>query len=522
MGSLATRSATVLSVVVLASAGHVGVAAGQSAAGASPPNVADPGSSSTGARPLLAAAPPAAQPTPPPPPPAPPAWSDSASTSLAGTQLIPASSVKSMDGSAKPSTADSAAPSSEDLERRVDSLETRLDAANALLKSYEAELRWLRMIKISGFIQPQLLWQWFNASGSPNATSKGLPSGIGANDVIASPATSATPTTNQDYFRLRRARLKLEVMPVDFVRFVFEVDPTPAGGQIGGVGTIAREMEAEGIARWTDHITTEFGAGIFKIPFGFEVLQSDVDRPFVERSWGERNMTPGEYDTGARAYTTFFDNRLTFQVAVVNGNLEGEKTFSAIPDLNHGKDLVGRLNYNFGPLDAGMSGYYGSGQLVDAATLEFKQYARGAGNVELDFHHVFAKTLGETRVLAEGTIATNMDRGVNYGPGIGLPAIPKSVAMSVTNLQEWSAWARVEQDFTRWATLGLRFDYYTPDDAQANNGRATFAAVGVVHFTRWLQYMLEYDHSVDNVRPIGAAAPGKLIDVLSNVLQARF
>jgi hypothetical protein len=501
MGSLATRSAIAVSALVLASVGHADVALGQSQTGLAP-----------------------AQPTPPPPEPAPPAWNDLASTSLAGTQLVPASNASPTDGAGtdSKSAAAAVASSTEDLERRVDSLETRLDAANARLKDYAGELRWLRMFEVSGYVQPQLLWQWFNAAASPNATNGVLPPGVSADAVIANPATASTPTTNQDYFRLRRARLKVEFLPIDSARFVFEIDPTAAGGQVGGTGTIAREIEAEGIAHWTDHVTTEFGAGIFKIPFGFEVLQNDADRPFIERSWGERNMTPGEFDTGARAYTTF-DARLTFQVALINGNMEGEKTFSVLPDLNKGKDLVGRLNYDFGPFDAGISGYYGEGQLVNAATLQFKQYARGAGNLELALHHVFADALGATRVFAEGTIATNMDRGVNYGPGIGLPALPANVATeNVTSLHEWSAWGRLEQDFTGWFTLGLRLDYYTPDDSQAKNGRTTYAAVGAVHFTRWLQYMIEFDHSIDNVRPVGAPGPSKLIDMLSNVLQARF
>jgi hypothetical protein len=424
-------------------------------------------------------------------------------------------------------------PQSPDLERRVAALEARLDAANAMLRNDEGELTWLRMFKLSGYVQAQLLWQWYNDAASPNLVNGALPSGVSANDVTAQavPAfNGVSSTTNGDYFRLRRARLKTEFMPADFARFVFEIDPTPAGGQTTGLGTIAREIEAEGIAHWTDHVVTEFGAGIFKIPFGFEVLQSDPDRPFIERSWGERNMTPGEFDTGARAYTTAFDGKLNAQVAVINGNMEGEKTFSALPDLNQGKDLVGRVNYDFGAFDVGLSGYYGQGQLVDAAALRFKQYPRGAGNVEAALHHVFAPMLGETRVFAEGTLATNMDRGVNYAPGIGLPALPAitmngmggDVFPAVQNLHEASAWCRVEQDFTRWFTLGLRFDYYTPDTARSNNGRATYAGVAAVHFTRWLQYMVEYDHSVDNVHAIGSKPPEKFYDVLSNVLQVRF
>ncbi len=451
-----------------------------------------------------------------------PPWTGATSTSFAGTQILPVT------GSDMLKSADGAAPSlppSPDLERRVEVLESRLDAANAQLKDSQAALTWLKMFRLSGYIQPQLLWQWYNTAASPNLVGGALTAGIHANDVTAQPVAAFNgvgTTTNGDYFRLRRARLKTEFMPVDFARFVFEIDPTPAGGQTSGLGTVAREIEAEGIARWSDHFVTEFGAGIFKIPFGFEVLQSDADRPFIERSWGERNMTPGEFDTGARAYTSAFDGALNVQVAVVNGNMEGEKSFSALPDLNKGKDLVGRLNYNFGPFDVGVNGYYGTGQLVDASTLRFKQYPRSAGNVELALHHVFLRVLGETRAFAEGTLASNLDRGVNYGPGIGLPAMPALVTESVKDLHEASAWVRAEQDFTRWFTLGLRFDYYTPDTSQSNNGRATYAAVGAVHVTRWLQYMVEYDHSVDNVRAIGGKPPGKLFDALSNVLQVRF
>jgi hypothetical protein len=473
------------------------------------------------------------EPVPPPAPPPPPApWSGPTSTSFAGTQILPGAGAEETSKSAA-DTAPFPIPQSPNLERRVEALEARLDADNALLRDYEGELTWLKMFKLSGYIQPQLLLQWYNAAASPNAVGGALPSGVSANDVTAQsvPAFNGVgTTTNGDYFRLRRARLKVEFMPAEFARFVFEIDPTPAGGQTSGLGTIAREIEAEGIARWTDHVVTEFGAGIFKIPFGFEVLQADPDRPFIERSWGERNMTPGEFDTGARAYTTAFDRALQVQVAVVNGNMEGEKTFSALPDLNKGKDLVGRVNYNFGPFDAGVSGYYGEGQLVDASTLLFRQYSRGAGNLELAAHHVFTPVLGETRAFAEGTLATNMDRGVNYAPGIGLPALPAIVIEpsggrilpDVKSLHEASGWVRVEQDFTRWFTLGLRFDYYTPDTSQSNNGRATYAAVAAVHFTRWLQYMVEYDHSVDNVHATSGKLADKVFDMLSNVLQVRF
>ena len=81
---------------------------------------------------------------------------------------------------------------------------------------------------------------------------------------------------------------------------------------------------------------------------------------------------------------------------------------------------------------------------------------------------------------------------------------------------------RLEQDITHWATLGVRWDEYTPDTSQSDDARDTFGVVAVAHFTPWLQAMLEYDHAIDHVHPSGKPAPDKQIDMGSAVLQARF
>ena len=398
-------------------------------------------------------------------------------------------------------------------------LETRLaEDENALLNN--PELAWLRHFHLSGYIQPQILIQYYNTAASPNLVGGSLPAGISANDTIAK---ANGTTTNGDYFRLRRARLRTSFTPSEGTRFVFEIDPTPAGGQIGGTGTIARTVEAVGIARWTDTVTTEFAAGIFKIPFGREVLQNDADRPFIERSWGEQNLTPGEFDTGARSYTTWTDGTRSFvgQVALVNGQTEGEPTFSLDPDLNQGKDWVGRLNFDLGDwFDVGGSGYFGYGQAVNAAELRFKQFIRWAANGELGLHHTFSPNVGATKIFAEVTFAQNLDRGVHYA--FALPAIPTNIDAPVASMNERSIWARLEQDLSRWVTLGFRWDEYTPDTSQTDNARDTFAGVGVVHFTSWLQAMLEYDHVIDHVHARGTQATDQQIEIGSGVLQVKF
>jgi hypothetical protein len=440
---------------------------------------------------------------------------------------------------APPSPTEIAAAAAAEQNRRIAELERRLaelsETQHRAAEQQEGLWAWVHRVKVSGYLQPQLLWQWFDSSASPNLVNGQLPPGIDSNAVIATGDplykngggnNAPALTTNPDYFRLRRARLKVELVPSRFARLVIEVDPTLAGGPDNGTGTIARNVEAQGIVPWCSWrggVETTFAMGIFKIPFGWEVLQSDADRPFIERSWWEQNVTPGEFDTGAKAYTTALDRKLDVQLALVNGSTQGEKTFALLPDLNKGKDLVGRVHYDFGPADVGASGYVGQGQEASLAPdLRFKQFTRWAYNVEAGLHARFAR-IGETRVFAEFDRGQNMDRGVRYAPALVLPGLPSDIVNGdVVSKDELGYWARVEQDITRWATVAVRYDYYSPDSAQATNGRDTYGVVGVAHFTKPLQLMVEYGHFIDNVHAPGAQPAGKHGDVLSTVLQVRY
>jgi hypothetical protein len=474
---------------------------------ATPKKLADPATSpdpfkASPATDAAAGSAPGAAPAPVTPPPPPPWTTAPASTS--GTQLTPATGA--MAGT-EPS-----------VDARLADLEARVKAAEEAEERQREKLGWLSKFRIGGYVQPQLTNTWFNAAASPNAGTTGtLPIGIAANDVTTK---ADTTTTNAFLFRFRRARLKAEFEPTRYTRAVFEIDPTLSGGP-AGTGTIARNIEAIGVIPWCRSVKTELGMGMFKVPFGFEILQSDADRPFIERSWGEQNLFPAEFDTGFRAYTSAFEKKLTVQTALVNGYMLGEKNFAVLPDLNHGKDVIGRINYDFGPFDVGVSGAYGQGQAVDATALKFKQFPRGAFNAEAALHHTFSRAIGATKLFGEITFAKNMDRGVKYG--FGLPAIPlDAVNGAIDDKSQRNLWVRLEQDVTRWATLGVRYDVYSPDTSQSKNSRGTLSFVAAVHFTKSLQWMLEFDHAVDNVHKVGGTAAAKEISVLSNVLQARF
>jgi hypothetical protein len=310
-----------------------------------------------------------------------------------------------------------------------------------------------------------------------------------------------------------------EFTPSPHARFVLEIDPTSLGGPSPGIGTIARTVEAVGTVRWNAQTRSELAMGIFKVPFGREVPEYDPDRPFIERSWTATNLFPGEYDTGARTTTRAGPFQATF--AVVNGQTLGEKTFALLPDLNKGKDVVVRATYDLMRIaEIGASGYYGQGQNVDTVGLRLKEFTRWAFAVDLYLRHAFAPALGESRLIAEFVRAQNMDRGTVYP--FAVPAIPADITQSVSSLDELGMVVRLEQQFTKWFTLGLRYDFYTPDSAEATDQRDTFGAVGVVHLTKGLSASLEYAHATDNIHPAGAPPPSKHIDTIVSVLQARF
>ena len=65
--------------------------------------------------------------------------------------------------------------------------------------------------------------------------------------------------------------------------------------------------------------------GLFKIPFGFEVMERDRDRIFTERSTFIRALFPGEYDLGARLAGGW--RFVRYALAVQNGEPIGENTF---------------------------------------------------------------------------------------------------------------------------------------------------------------------------------------------------
>jgi hypothetical protein len=396
-------------------------------------------------------------------------------------------------------------------------LEDRAARDESRIRSLEEKLGFFRHLKIGAYVQPQFLAQSFNTAASPNLLPSGLlPPGVTANDVIA---RSDGTTTNSTYFRVRRARL-YTTYATDVMRLYLQFDGLPEGGVGPGIGTILRNAEATGIARWSEGVRTMLTAGLFLTPFRRELLELSLDRPFIERTWFIQNVFPTERDYGVHAKTFAFADHFTFDIALINGQGLGEKTFVALPDLNRSKDLLEYLAYRFGIFTVGTSLYLGKNQIVDTSALRFKQFSKWAVNFEAAVDGRFLRHLGSTRISSELTFGKNMDTGAIYP--FALPKIPAVFTDDVEDIRERALYVRLEQDVGRHVTAGYRYDMYTPNVSIANDARDTHAFLLVGKFNRNLRWMNELGWAIDNVHPEGVGPPSKHIVYFSSVLQAMF
>ncbi len=443
-------------------------------------------------------------------PPLLPAPTTAGPTSTSGTDVLPASN----QGPPSPIVVENR--SSGDAHSKVLELEARVAHDEARLKSLEADLGLLRHLKVQGFVQLQYRLQSVDAAASPNLVNGTLPPGIGSNDVIAK---ADGTTTNTNLFRLRRTRLRT-IYETDAMRVFLQIDLLPAGGPTATQGTIARNAEATGIARWSDDVRTEFTAGLFMIPFRAEVVEISMYRPWIERTTASQQLFPSERDLGVHAKTFVKKDLFTIDVGLLNGQRVGEKTFVLQPDLNSSKDGFATITSTLGPVSLNLAGYLGRGQTVDATVLRIKNWRRLGVNVGAILTHPVFPKLGETRLYTELMFGTNMDTGATYA--FAVPAVPKNFDEDVKDLNQRGFYVRAEQELTKWGIAGFRFDTYTTSSDLKNNGKDTFALMAGLRFSKLLRLINEGSYAVDNIHAEGASAPSKHIYGYTAWMQGSF
>jgi hypothetical protein len=359
--------------------------------------------------------------------------------------------------------------------------------------------------------------------------------------------TSTAAPLNEDRFFIRRARLR-STLDQRYLAGVLELDVNTVNG------LQARPMNVEATVKWPAESVplVALTAGIFKIPFGYEVVQSDTNRLFAERSTFVRAMFPGEFDLGARLAGGW--RFVRYALAVQNGEPLGESTFPA-RDPNKAKDVTGRIGIlsevaEAVSVQAGFSALYGKGfhkgtsptkptvtwsdrnedgrytggeLIVSPGTSgqpsqNFSRYAVGADAlVSVDYF----KNAGTT-LYAEFARASNLDRGVLVADPLG----PLG-----RDMREWGFYLAAVQDIGKHVKLGFRYDYYNPDmdstDRQAavtvlsNQAISTYStALALVEKSGTLtgRLVAEYDIVRDHQ---GRDSSGLPADLKNNVFTLR-
>lgn len=267
---------------------------------------------------------------PPPPPPPPPA------------EAQPAQPETPPAAEAPPAEEPPAGPTIED---RLTDVEGKVEGLQETTTADHTILEGLRKIKFSGYIQGRYQWR---------------------DDASAGLATPGGPPGPNNRFLVRRARLKT-VYQGTLSEFVLQIDAVPpSSGSSDGVTL----KDAEASLFLDDTVIpspvpfeVRLTMGQFKVPFGFELLQSSGDREMPERTGMLTALFPGERDRGVRLQAKYGMFRLS--TALINGNVF-PALHNTTADVNYFnndhssfKDLVGRVGVDLGFVVVGGSWYYG-------------------------------------------------------------------------------------------------------------------------------------------------------------------
>jgi len=325
-----------------------------------------------------------------------------------------------------------------------------------------------------------------------NAVSRPVPTGVRiggylqaqfeSNQLSSDQLDQSGAPLNQDRFSVRRARLRLD-RGWEYANATLELDASTTREVNVGIRRAEGSLLYRGKNGQDLPPLVMVSLGVTDLPFGFELLESSRVRPFMERSAGSLALFPTEMDVGAKLSGAVAFLRYTF--AVTNGEPVDSLPGRFPRDPNSNKDFSGRVGVETHPLaplsiSGGTSFYQGTGfhagtpatkpsfnwqdtnedRTIQPSELQavpgtaatpssnFDRWAY-ALDLELGLHTSF----GVTRLVGEGFVASNLDRG--YLIASPQPGGPE--------LREAGGYLALVQDVTAWGQVGFRVSYYDPN-----------------------------------------------------------
>lgn len=414
-------------------------------------------------------------------------------TGVSAAILLGAAAALAQEQAAEPSPPPTETPAAEtppaeadkSVEERLTELEGKVEGINEPFLETHAAVAAMKKLKFSGYLHPR--YEWHEDS-----------------DFGVKPDNNAPRNLNR--FFVRRARLKATYVG-DFSEYLLQVDM--AGSTTDGM---LRDAEASLVlnnenlpsgGNWEAKLTL----GQFKVPFGFEVLQSSGERELPERSAVVRRFFPGERDRGIRLQGSW--ERFSLKAALVNGNFTNDPIYRAF-DQTSWKDLAGRLGADFDFLVVGISGYWGhtlrttlgkaASGTAPAVPTSYERYRRQLIGGDLQFYWDIP-FVGGLGIKSEVVLGKDADLGFS---GVAAEACRDLSTLGwyvtvVQNIgQRFGVVARLDQlDLDRDvpATCGVPALDPLKLKAAAGIDRVTTLDVGLLtHFNGNLRLALVYEH----------------------------
>jgi hypothetical protein len=285
---------------------------------------------------------------------------------------------------------------------------------------------------------------------------------------------------NQNRFLIRRGRLRIS-RDWDWASMVLELDGNTTKGpsarlQKGEASLVYGRSKIKG-----DPALLALTAGMFELPFGYEMTESAKVRWFMERSIISRALFPGEPDVGMKLHggAAF----LRYSVAVTNGEPLDERSGFGLQDPNANKDVTVRLGVDTKPSESmsvagGLSYNVGKGfhpgtdatkSSINAqdsngdgipesigvnagsAAVPSENFSRWAIGADLQLR--LKSRIGKTYLYGEVVAAQNLDRGL----------VIADPTVKDINVREFGGYIGFVQEITRYFVVGLRGDFYDPN-----------------------------------------------------------
>lgn len=231
-----------------------------------------------------------------------------------------------------------------------------LDTLTTNVSNLNEELRKIKQLKLTGYLQPQ--WQYIDSAGASSFAGGDFISADGKNKYFSR-------------FMMRRGRIKFTYTHKN-VMYMLNTDWTEKGANM-------RETYVKVTDPWLKMFSLT--AGLLQVQFGYEVTQSSSERETPERARYNQTLFPTERDLGAFGTIQFPKNSALAGLKIVGAVMNGSSGVS--PEFDSHKDFTGRIAYEKTTKDEkvsfgiGASTYYGGYTIGSAKDYNYTTLKNG-------------------------------------------------------------------------------------------------------------------------------------------------